>query len=105
MFLAHFDACFEQGYNAHMFATASMAAADGKVFCYKKPMENQPFLLGLTSDFFVDKAIELGHGRALQMDATFGVNIHKVKLHVHGCSQRYHRPEVLSPAWWPQGCG
>lgn len=62
----------------HKFVEASRAADDGRVFFYQPPLADQAFVLGLTSRFFANKAAELGHERAVLMDATFGMNHNKV---------------------------
>lgn len=54
-----------------------MAAGEQRVFYYQRPTANQCFVLGLTSPFML-RAAAKAHGKALLMDATFGMNHHKV---------------------------
>lgn len=47
-----------------------------KVFLYqRKETDNTPFLLAWATDWQIEKAATLGHGRTLAMDATFGTNM------------------------------
>ena len=55
-----------------------MAAGEQRVFYYQRPTANQCFVLGLTSPFMLRAAVK-AHGKALLMDATFGMNHHKVR--------------------------
>ena len=52
---------------------------DQRVVCYQPPGDNQDFVLCLTSPFFLAAAVRFGHGRAILMDATFGMCKHKVR--------------------------
>lgn len=56
---------------------------DRRVVYYQPPGTDQDFVLCLTSPFFLAAAARFGHGRAVLMDATFGMCKHKVHSCVH----------------------
>ena len=52
---------------------------DQRVIHYQPPGNDQDFVLCLTSPFFLAAAARFGHGRAVLMDATFGMCKHKAR--------------------------
>ncbi len=76
--------CAVQAVSVHMWVDASRAAQEGRVFHYQMPTADQSFVLGLSSPHMLQQAAELAHGRPLFMDATFGMNDHKVSSLLNG---------------------
>jgi hypothetical protein len=70
-----------QARSIEKFVIASREAEDWRVFYYQRPEDGQPFVLGLTSKPLLQRAAELGHGRAMLMDATFGMHHLKVRIY------------------------
>ena len=56
---------------------------DRRVVYYQPPGNDQDFVLCLTSPFYLAAAARFGHGRAVLMDATFGMCKHKVRSCAH----------------------
>ena len=68
-----------QARSVHMWVDASRSAEEGRVFHYQMPTAERHFVLGLSSPHMLQQAAQLGHGRPLFMDATFGMNDHKAR--------------------------
>ena len=69
--------CTVQARSVHMWDDASKSAEEDRVFHYQMPTLERHFGLGLSSPHMLQQAAQLGHGRPLFMDATFGMNEHK----------------------------
>ncbi len=56
------------------------------MFHYRMPTAVQCFVLGVSSPYMLQEAARLAHGKPLFMDATFGMNDHKVLSAASCCS-------------------
>lgn len=80
--LAHQAAVRAQATSVRLLVEREMAAETSRVFCYQAQdrAAGKGFLLGLTSEFLLGAAAEHGHGRAVLVDATHGMNSLNVRL-------------------------
>lgn len=84
-----------------MWVTRDRERGDRRVVHYQPPGNEQDFVLCLTSPFFLSAAAAFGHGRAVLMDATFGMCKHKVRsftlvAHRLGCHCLLHIKRATS---------
>jgi len=80
-----------------MWVSASRSDQEGRVFHYQMPTAEQGFVLGVSSPHMLQQAARLAHGKPLFMDATFGMNDHKV-LSSAPCSYATTGCNVCRPA-------
>lgn len=71
-----------QATSVRLLVEQETAANSSRVFCYQAQdrAAGRSFLLGLTSEFLLSAAAQHGHGRALLVDATHGMNTYHVRL-------------------------
>ena len=75
--------CHAQVLSVDKWVIRDRERRDQRVVYYQPPGVDQDFVLCLTSPFFLDAAARFGHGRAVLMDATFGMCKHKVRPCAH----------------------
>ena len=72
--------CAAQVVSVDKWVIRDRELGDRRVVYYQPPGADQAFVLCLTSPFFLDAAVRFGNGRAVLMDATFGMCKHKVRF-------------------------
>ena len=74
--------CTAQVVSVDKWVIRDRERGDQRVIYYQPPgvgANGQAFVLCLTSPFFLDAAVRFGNGRAVLMDATFGMCKHRVR--------------------------